>query len=138
LLVNARCGVIHANTAGRARLAESGRGIMEEVRAAIASSSPSPRFRVVRVASGGEAERFLVVERTSDALSARVSAAATRWSLTPREREILWWVARGKANRTIAAALRVAERTVEAHVTSLLEKACVESRSALVASIWEV
>jgi DNA-binding NarL/FixJ family response regulator len=34
------------------------------------------------------------------------------------------------------AILGVAEKTIEDHVTALLEKAQVESRSALVAKVW--
>lgn len=52
--------------------------------------------------------------------------------------QVLELVARGLANRTIAAELRIAESTVEQYVTALLVRAGVESRAALVARIlWD-
>ena len=43
-------------------------------------------------------------------------------SLTEREREVLGLIAEGMSNRAIAARLFVTERTVEAHVTQILQK----------------
>jgi DNA-binding NarL/FixJ family response regulator len=42
--------------------------------------------------------------------------------LTEREREVLGLVAEGMSNRAIAARLFVTERTVEAHITQILQK----------------
>jgi len=42
--------------------------------------------------------------------------------LTPREREVLALVAEGRSNRSIAAELFVAERTVEAHIKQIFMK----------------
>jgi DNA-binding NarL/FixJ family response regulator len=41
-------------------------------------------------------------------------------AITPRQREVLRWLATGADNRTIAARLRIGERAVKAHVSSLL------------------
>ena len=49
--------------------------------------------------------------------------------LTEREREVLRLLARGKANKQIAAALFVSEKTVKAHVSSILMKLGVNSRT---------
>ena len=49
--------------------------------------------------------------------------------LTERETEILKRVARGQANKEIAHALFVEERTVKSHVTSILKKLGVRSRT---------
>ncbi|MDW8069530.1 MAG: response regulator transcription factor [Anaerolineae bacterium] len=52
-----------------------------------------------------------------------------KWEcLTEREREVLEEMVRGRANREIAAALGVAEKTVEKHVTEILGKLGVQSR----------
>ncbi|MER6802628.1 MULTISPECIES: response regulator transcription factor [Streptomyces] len=48
--------------------------------------------------------------------------------LTNREREVLLLVAAALPNRTIARRLGIAERTVKAHVTSIVEKLKVASR----------
>ncbi|GIH94648.1 LuxR C-terminal-related transcriptional regulator [Planobispora siamensis] len=52
--------------------------------------------------------------------------------VTPREREILWLVGERLQNQEIAARLRLSERTVESHVSSLLRKLGGSNRLALV------
>jgi DNA-binding NarL/FixJ family response regulator len=54
-------------------------------------------------------------------------------SITPREREVLELIARGWTNRRIASHLVVSEHTVHRHVTNLLRKLDVPSRSAAAA-----
>ena len=49
-------------------------------------------------------------------------------SLSPRETEILRMLGRGSSNCTIARVLQISERTVKAHVTSVLLKLGLESR----------
>jgi DNA-binding CsgD family transcriptional regulator len=53
--------------------------------------------------------------------------------LTPREREILAWVARGKTNGEIAGILCVAPGTVHKHLDNVFRKLEVSSRAAAVA-----
>lgn len=52
--------------------------------------------------------------------------------LTPRQLEILRYVARGVPNREIAQALSVQEATVRAHVSTILSKLDLTNRSQLV------
>ena len=52
-----------------------------------------------------------------------------RESLTPRETQILKMIAQGQSNKLIARALDVAERTVKTHITSLLSKLGLSSRT---------
>ncbi len=42
--------------------------------------------------------------------------------LTPREREVLTWVARGKAAREIAVILGITKRTVDEHMATIRRK----------------
>ena len=49
--------------------------------------------------------------------------------LTGREREVLAELAKGKSNREIARALTVSEKTVKAHVSSVLAKLGVQDRT---------
>jgi DNA-binding NarL/FixJ family response regulator len=69
-------------------------------------------------------------------LTARQAAKARYDGLTRREREVAQLVADGKANRAIARALGVGERTVEGHVASALAKLGFSSRAQLAA--WAV
>jgi len=54
------------------------------------------------------------------------------WRLTPREREVLQWLARGKADRDIAEILDISARTVHKHLQRIYEKLGVENRTAAV------
>lgn len=50
--------------------------------------------------------------------------------LTPREAEVLLWVAQGKANGDIALILSATESTVKKHLEHIYEKLAVENRGA--------
>lgn len=68
-------------------------------------------------------------------LDDRVRAAAQRWALTERQREVLALVVLGRSNRQIALALACAEGTVEVHVKALFKKASVSGRTELTAKV---
>ena len=57
-------------------------------------------------------------------------------ALTPREREILHWIAEGKRDSEIATILDLSVRTVEQHVRTCLRKLNVETRTAACAVLW--
>ena len=65
----------------------------------------------------------------SVASAERLSHAA----LTPRETEVLTWLARGKTNRDIAEILGMSHRTVNKHLEHIFEKLGVETRAAAAA-----
>ncbi len=55
------------------------------------------------------------------------------FALSPREREVLALVAEGRSNKEIAAALYVSPNTIKTHVSALLTKLNVSSRTQLAA-----
>lgn len=58
--------------------------------------------------------------------------------LTPREAEVLLWVAQGKSNGDVAVILNMAEKTVKKHMGNIFEKLGVESRNAATLRALEV
>lgn len=54
-------------------------------------------------------------------------------ALTPRETEVLSWLAKGKTNRDIADILGMSHRTVNKHLEHIFEKLGVETRAAAAA-----
>ena len=58
--------------------------------------------------------------------------------LTPREAEVLLWVAQGKSNSEIAIITGTREKTVKNHLTHIFEKLGVESRHAATVRALEV
>jgi len=50
--------------------------------------------------------------------------------LTPREAEVLLWVAQGKSNADVATILSVSDKTVKIHLGHIYEKLSVETRTA--------
>lgn len=59
------------------------------------------------------------------------------WRLTPREHQVLGMLLKGLPNKSIAAELGCATRTVELHVSRVLDKAGVSSRHELLARFVE-
>ena len=58
--------------------------------------------------------------------------------LSPREAEVLLWIAQGKNNEEIGIILGIARNTIKKHVIHLLEKLQVESRNAAALRAVEV
>jgi len=63
------------------------------------------------------------------AAAAKLAEGVTRVQLTPREMAALKLVADGKANKEIATALDISERTVKSHLAHLFEKLGATSRT---------
>jgi DNA-binding NarL/FixJ family response regulator len=62
----------------------------------------------------------------------------TKLGVTPRQAEVLYWIAQGKTNAEIAIILGTSPRTVEKHVEQLLERLGVENRVTAAARANEV
>jgi DNA-binding CsgD family transcriptional regulator len=83
---------------------------------------------------GGEVEGLLLRARLRPAEAAADATPATDgdddpFGLTPRERQVLALVARGATNREIGAELFMAEKTASVHVSRILAKLDVKSRT---------
>jgi non-specific serine/threonine protein kinase len=65
-----------------------------------------------------------------EAATAAPSPGPTPFGLSPRELEVLRLLTEGRTDREIAASLSVSERTVHRHVTAVLSKLRVETRTA--------
>lgn len=83
----------------------------------------------IRAAAAGQ----LVLERATTRRLLHHDAASPAPALSPREREVLMLVARGRSNEQIAAQLYVATTTVKTHLMRLNEKLGTRRRSAAVA-----
>jgi two-component system response regulator FixJ len=59
-------------------------------------------------------------------------------SLTPREREVLTLMTRGKPNKVMAAELGVSQRTVEIHRARVMEKSGADSLAHLVRMVMDL
>ena len=81
---------------------------------------------------GAEHEAARAQRLLSGAIRSSDAASALR-ELTPREREVLRLVTEGLTNRQIAGRLVVSEHTVHRHVTNLLRKLDLPSRTAAAA-----
>lgn len=65
-------------------------------------------------------------------------AELVRLGLTPRQSEVLYWIAQGKTNAEIAIILGASPRTIDKHVEQLLERLGVENRLAAAAQANDV
>ena len=62
----------------------------------------------------------------------KVADGMRKPELSPREVEVLQWVAAGKSNKEIGAQLFIAEGTVKTHMKNILEKLAVVGRTAAI------
>ncbi|ATG55249.1 DNA-binding response regulator [Brachybacterium ginsengisoli] len=105
-------------------------------------STPEELVQAVRVVADGES---LLAPRVTRALIADFVARPERVAevdeslsvLTERELDVLRLVARGLANREIAAELVMAEQTVKTHVSRILGKLALRDRTQLVVAAYE-
>lgn len=88
-----------------------------------------------QVGADGLGETMLLLQREAagDAESRRQGERLASAALTPRETEVLSWLAKGKTNRDIADILGMSPRTVNKHLEHVFEKLGVETRAAAAA-----
>ncbi|MBX3608987.1 MAG: response regulator [Hydrogenophaga sp.] len=89
------------------------------------------RLHARNLGQGGLGESMLVLNL---APADNINAQHLRdIALTPRETEVLSWLAKGKTNRDIADILGMSHRTVNKHLEHVFEKLGVETRTAAAA-----
>jgi DNA-binding CsgD family transcriptional regulator/CheY-like chemotaxis protein len=79
----------------------------------------------------GIGETMLLLEQR--AANSTGTSRLTEAALTPRETEVLSWLAKGKTNRDIGDILGMSHRTVNKHLEHIFEKLGVETRAAATA-----
>ena len=79
----------------------------------------------------------MVVERYLASAGQTRSSGWTLDRLTPREVEVMTWMARGLSNGQIADQLVLAETTVKTHVARILTKLAVRDRAQVVIAAYE-
>jgi DNA-binding NarL/FixJ family response regulator len=82
--------------------------------------------RAIKAAAAGQVQ---LSPEAAARLVREVRAPETPQPLTEREAEVLRLLAQGKANKEIAAALSIGEKTVKTHVSNILMKLGVQSRT---------
>src|SRR3712207_89060 len=82
-----------------------------------------------RALRGAAEGRVQLAPEAAARLMREVKAPESPEELTERETEVLKLLARGQANKQISSELSVEEKTVKAHVSSILRKLGVQSRT---------
>ncbi len=82
--------------------------------------------RAIKAAAAGQVQ---LAPQAAARLIREVRAPESPEALTDRETDVLRLLAHGKANKEIAAALGIGEQTVKTHVSSILAKLGVQSRT---------
>jgi two-component system, NarL family, response regulator LiaR len=90
------------------------------------NTKPKELCRAIKGAAAGQVQ---LVPEAAARLMHEMRAPEKPEALTARETEVLKLLARGKANKQIARELFVEEKTVKAHVSGILRKLGVSSRT---------
>jgi PAS domain-containing protein len=135
-VVNRTGDVLHTNRAGLALLRADRRALTERLRQVLAGGLRAAFSTAHLRGPGLPAYSLLVARGTEAGVEARLRDCATAWNLSPRVVEVLRGVVRGLSNVAIARELGVVERTIEVHVSTLLEAARVENRASLIAAVY--
>jgi DNA-binding CsgD family transcriptional regulator len=70
-----------------------------------------------------QAHQLAVARRNGDwQIVETAPATNSNHSLTPREREVLWWAAQGRSAREIGELLHIAKRTADEHIQRAIRK----------------
>jgi DNA-binding CsgD family transcriptional regulator len=126
--------IVFANDAGR-ELLRDGRGEVALLMRNNGAIEAAPGFDLKPLRTPGFEPHYLVTHSQQN-LQPRVMALRSAWGLTGRQVDVLGLLVQGEPNRAIATKLGCALRTAELHVSKVLKKAGVSSRSELTARFW--
>lgn len=98
------------------------------------SETPQALCQAIRAIAHGIASFSTAVLEKLPSLEAEKPPRSHKPDLTPRELKVLNLVAEGLTNREIALQLEITDRTVDFHVSNILQKLDVTSRVA--AAVW--
>jgi two-component system, NarL family, response regulator LiaR len=82
--------------------------------------------QAIKAAAAGQVQ---LTPKAAARLMQAVSAPESPEALTERETEVLRLLAQGESNKQIARSLHIAEKTVKTHVSNILSKLGVQSRT---------
>ena len=82
--------------------------------------------RAIKAAAAGQVQ---LTPKAAARLMQAFSASESPEELTERETEVLRLLAQGESNKQIARSLHIAEKTVKTHVSNILGKLGVQSRT---------
>lgn len=129
--------VAFANSLGRARLEQDAGLVADALKRHLRGEPLGVEMSLTPLRIAGAPAYYLAIAQGQPVQAlARVHTLSSGWGLTAREMEVLGRLVHGESNKAIALQLGCAERTVEVHVTRILAKAQVESRSALIAKCF--
>ena len=140
VLIADRAGTVHFSTQAAQRLLARHGGLPspEKLRLWVDARSPVSHGKLqVRSNTDPDAPDRILLSLSETAPTPSPEALACL-GLTPRETEILFWIAQGKTSPEIAIILNTAPATVKRHVYNLLPKLGVETRLAAALKAMEL
>ena len=148
LLVSLGGEILYANGVAGALLEPDREAVERSLSAAVAghmdvaAREPASAWELTPLAGHDAQIGFLAILRgappPSPALDEALRAAAGRWKLTARQREVMELVGKGLTNDLIAETLGIGKGTVEYHLSGIFDKAGVSNRSTLIVSLFRV
>jgi DNA-binding response OmpR family regulator len=95
----------------------------------------APAEVLARAATHIRNARLLAQATSANNGASQAAASLDQYQLTPRETDVLTWVAKGKTNRDIGEILGMSPRTVNKHLEHIYVKLGVETRAAAAALV---
>ena len=137
LTVTSTGTVERSNAQARALMASSKEQILRAVQESLDRPGLSAEFEISELFTFGSVVHYLAVQRSvGSTICDRLALSIHRWRLTAQEARVFSQLVNGESNRQIASKLGCAERTVELHVTHILQRLDVDNRNAAIAKFW--